>query len=58
MTRGTRAVGAGGVAFLLSFPAAALVGLVWRFPVPFSGYVDGFEALVWEPAGMIFYMSW
>ena len=45
-----------GAAFLLSFPAAAVVGLVWRFPVPMAGYTRGIEALVMAPIGAFFYM--
>ena len=40
----------------LTFPAAALIGLVWRFPVPFGGYTEGVEALVLAPQAAFFYL--
>lgn len=34
----------GVVSILATFPLAALVALVYRFPVPFVGYVSGWGA--------------
>ncbi len=49
--------GGAGVALLLSFPAAAFVGLVWRFPVPLTGYTEGIDALWTAPMAVFFYMA-
>ena len=40
----------------LTFPAAALIGLIWRFPVPLVGYTEGVEALVLAPQAVVFYL--
>lgn len=42
-------------AFILIFPAAALVALVYRFPVPFRGYVGGPEAMAPAVVAVVFY---
>jgi hypothetical protein len=41
---------------VLAFPAAALVGLVYRFPVPMAGYTRGPQALVYAPIAVFFYL--
>jgi hypothetical protein len=45
MTRLLRVVGGALIAILASFPLAALTALVFRFPIPFGGYVSGPEAV-------------
>ncbi len=40
----------------LTFPAAALIGLIWRFPVPMGDYTRGVEALVLAPMAVFFYL--
>ncbi len=40
----------------LTFPAAALIGLIWRFPVPMGDYAEGVEALVVAPMAVFFYL--
>jgi len=42
-------------AVLGAFPAAALVGLVYRFPIPMAGYASGFEAIFPSVIAVIFY---
>jgi len=38
-----------------AFPIAGLMGLLFRFPVPFVGYVSGFEAIIPAMLAVIFY---
>ena len=33
------------VAILLSFPCAAAIALIYRFPIPFGGYASGIDAV-------------
>lgn len=40
---------------LLAFPLAALIGLVYRFPVPFAGYLSGVEAVIPSMYAVIVY---
>ena len=40
----------------LTFPAATLIGLIWRFPVPMGDYTEGIEALVMAPMAVFFYL--
>ena len=40
----------------LTFPAAALIGLIWRFPVPMGDYAEGVVALVLAPMAVFFYL--
>jgi hypothetical protein len=40
----------------LTFPAATLIGLIWRFPVPMGDYAEGIEALVMAPMAVFFYL--
>jgi hypothetical protein len=41
--------------FAFAFPAAALVAALYRFPVPFAGYVSGFGAILEVLFAVIFY---
>ena len=38
-----------------AFPVAALVALVYLFPIPFAGYFSGFEAIIPSLFAVIFY---
>ncbi len=38
-----------------AIPLSALMGLVFRFPVPFVGYVSGFDAILPSMIGVLFY---
>lgn len=38
-----------------TFPVAAVVALLFRFPVPFSGYQSGFEAMLISPLAVAVY---
>ena len=38
-----------------TFPLLALCALVFRFPVPFGGYLSGPEAIVPAMMGLVFY---
>ena len=40
---------------LAAFPAAALTGLLWRIPIPFSGYASGVEGAAASWAMVLFY---
>jgi hypothetical protein len=44
-----------GVAIAGSFPLAALIALVFRFPVPFVGYQSGPRAMLPALIGVFFY---
>lgn len=37
------------------FPVAALVALVFRFPIPFAGYKSGFDAMTMTPMAVLLY---
>jgi hypothetical protein len=37
------------------FPVAALVALVFRFPIPFVGYESGFRAMTMTPRAVLLY---
>ena len=41
--------------YLLSFPTAALIGLVFRFPIPLAGYFSGVEAVIPSMVAVAFY---
>ena len=43
------------MAVLGAFPVAALVALVFRFPIPFSGYGSGPEAVLPSLVAVLFY---
>lgn len=43
------------IATLGAFPVAALVALVFRFPIPFSGYESGFQAVIPSLFAVCFY---
>jgi hypothetical protein len=40
---------------LVSFPTAALIALVFRFPIPMGGYYSGVEAIIPSMIGVAFY---
>ncbi|MCK9495576.1 MAG: hypothetical protein M0R75_08780 [Dehalococcoidia bacterium] len=40
---------------VLTFPLAGLCALVYRFPVPFAGYVSGPDAIPGAVLGVLFY---
>ena len=42
-------------AIIASFPLAAIIGLLYRFPVPFAGYMSGVGALIMAPQAVLFY---
>jgi hypothetical protein len=42
-------------AMLLTFPLAAVCAIVYRFPVPFGGYVSGIAPLPYVLMGVFFY---
>ena len=42
-------------AVLGAFPVAALLALVYRFPIPMVGYRSGIEAMVLSPIAVILY---
>ena len=41
--------------YLVSFPTAALIGLAFRFPIPFGGYYSGVEAVIPSMFAVAFY---
>jgi hypothetical protein len=41
--------------FVFAFPAAALLVALFRFPVPFAGYMSGFNAIPAALLAVIFY---
>lgn len=41
--------------YLVAYPVAALLGLVFRFPVPFAGYLSGFQAVLPSFVAVLFY---
>ena len=43
------------IGVLGSFPLAALCALVFRFPIPFGGYMSGTEAVVPTMIAVLFY---
>ena len=43
------------VGVVATFPLVALCALVFRFPVPFGGYLSGLGAIVPSLMGLIFY---
>ena len=53
---GLRSVGLGSLlAVLGAFPVAAVVALVFRFPIPFTGYCSGPEAVLPSLVAVLFY---
>ncbi len=42
-------------AFVSIFPIAFVLALLWRFPVPFSGYENGVDGAVHSIGGVLFY---
>ena len=40
---------------LLAFPIAAIIGLVFRFPIPLGGYLSGVDAIVPSMFAVLFY---
>ena len=40
---------------MVSFPTAALIGLVFRFPIPMGGYYSGVEAIIPSMVAVAFY---
>jgi len=48
-------LGGAACAVLLTFPAAALTAITFRFPVPFAGYRSGLEALPLVLTAVVFY---
>ena len=52
----TRSVVTGAItAFVAMFPAAFLLALLWKFPIPFGGYATGLEGSVLTPIAVVFY---
>jgi uncharacterized membrane protein YfcA len=49
------AVAGGLLTILGAFPVAAVVALVFRFPIPFAGYQSGVEAMVSSPIAVLLY---
>ncbi|PXX71366.1 hypothetical protein DFR70_101788 [Nocardia tenerifensis] len=47
---------AAGAAIALAPPAAALVAVIYRFPVPLSGYVSGFAGAGTAAVASLFYL--
>jgi hypothetical protein len=43
------------IAIVASFPAAALTALVFRFPIPFAGYVSGPDGVLLSLYAVAFY---
>ncbi len=43
------------LALISAFPAAAITALLYRFPVPFAGYLSGFQAVGPAVIAVIFY---
>jgi hypothetical protein len=43
------------LACLLAFPIAAIIGLVYRFPIPLGGYLSGVDAIVPSMLAVLFY---
>jgi hypothetical protein len=39
----------------MTFVWAALIGLVFRIPLPFQGYVSGFAAVISSPGAVLIY---
>jgi hypothetical protein len=44
-----------GVTIGFSFPAAVLLGMIYRFPIPFGGYVHGYEHAFMFLLSVLFY---
>lgn len=44
-----------GITVVMAFPVAGLLALVYRFPVPFAGYVSGFSAVGYAMGGVVIY---
>jgi hypothetical protein len=44
-----------GITVVMAFPVAGLLALVYRFPVPFAGYVSGFSAVGYAMVGVVIY---
>jgi uncharacterized membrane protein YeaQ/YmgE (transglycosylase-associated protein family) len=56
MRLGGRSVLLGGLlTVLLAFPVAVLVALLFRFPIPFRGYVSGLEGVLPSLIAVVFY---
>lgn len=43
------------LAVVIAFPVAAILALVYRFPVPFAGYMSGVSAIGYAMGGVVFY---
>jgi hypothetical protein len=43
------------MAVVLAFPVAGVLALVYRFPVPFAGYLSGVSAMGSAMGGLVFY---
>jgi len=43
------------MALAASFPAAGLLAMLFRFPIPFSGYATGISAVIPAMIAVIFY---
>ena len=48
-------LGGAALAIILTFPAAVLTAIAFRFPVPFGGYLNGLEAVPLVLAAVVFY---
>jgi hypothetical protein len=42
-------------AIVMAFPVAGVLALVYRFPVPFAGYISGVSAMGYAMVGVVFY---
>jgi hypothetical protein len=54
-TRGSVVTAAVVTAIIASVPLAALCGLLFRFPVPFAGFMSGWDAVRATPLVIFFY---
>jgi len=43
------------LAVVMAFPVAGILALVYRFPVPFAGYLSGVSAVGYAMVGVVFY---
>ena len=48
-------LGGAASAVILTFPAAVITAIVFRFPIPLGGYQSGFEAVPLVLAAVVFY---
>jgi len=56
ITRGGAALQGAIWALVWCFPFAMTCGALYRFPVPFSGYQSGWQALLQAPLAALFYL--